>query len=106
MLLSRLGHRLCQDVANVLIGLDSVVQGHAGDCFSHWRRPTGLLETWVEHLLLLQKELLLLLLEHSLLENLLELQLDLFRELLALVLADGRAVLVEVTFAIQFTIVL
>ena len=77
--LSRLRNGLRQDVANVLIGLHSVVQGHTSDGFCHRCRPAALLETWVEHLLLLQEELLLLLLEHSLLEDLLELQLDLFR---------------------------
>lgn len=84
MLLPRLGDRLRQDVAYVLVRLHSVVQGHAGDRLGHWRRSAWLLEAWVQHLLLLEEELLLLLLEHSLLENLLELQLDLFWQLLAL----------------------
>lgn len=73
VLLPRLGNRLGQDVADVLVGLHAVVQGHAGDCLRHWCGSAGLLEAWVQHLLLLQKELLLLLLEHALLEHLLEL---------------------------------
>ena len=43
--LSRLRNGLRQDVANVLIGLHSVVQGHASDGFSHRCRPAALLET-------------------------------------------------------------
>ena len=51
-----LGDGLCEDVADVLVGLDSI--GHA--------RHLGLTKTLgISHLLLLEEELLLLLLEHS-----------------------------------------
>ena len=51
-----LGDGLCEDITDVLVGLNSI--GHA--------RHLGLTEALgVSHLLLLEEELLLLLLEHS-----------------------------------------
>lgn len=103
MPLSCLGDGLGQDVANVLVGLDAVVQGHAGDGLGDWCRPASLRQAWIKHLLLLQKELLLLLLEHSLLQYLLELQLDL-RGKLALVVRNRLTIFVEVAFTVHLAV--
>ena len=80
----RLAHALGQDVADVLVRLNPLVHRNL------WR-VILLLELLVLHLLLLEQELLLLLLlHHSLLEYLLELQLDLLWKWL-----DWVAILVE-----------
>ena len=58
-------------------------------------------------MLLLEQKLLLLLLEHSFLEYLMELELYLLWQLLALTLgSDRHAIFVEVAFAVEFAVVL
>ena len=75
-----LGHRLRQDVADVLVRLDAVVERHTGDRFGYGCPSSRFLDaSGIQHLLLLKQELLLLLLEHSFLEHLMQLELYLFR---------------------------
>ena len=103
VLLPGLGDRLGQYVANVLVRLHSVVECHASDCLCELRLALGL-DVGIQHLLLLQEELLLLLLKHPLLEHLLELDLYFLWELLSLILIDWRPVLIEVAFSIRLAI--
>ena len=103
VLLPGLGDRLGQYVADVLVRLHSIVERHASDCLSKLRLALGL-EVGIQHLLLLQKELLLLLLKHPLLEYLLKLDLYFLWELLALILIDWCSVLIEGAFLIHLSI--
>lgn len=65
MLLFRFCNRFGQDITDVLVRLNAIIESHACDSIGHGRRSTS--STRVQHLLLLHEELLLLLLEHSLL---------------------------------------
>jgi hypothetical protein len=94
--LLRLAHRLGEDVANVLVRLNAVTHArHLG--------LTKVLSLSIGHLLLLEEEILLLLLEHPLLENLLQLNLYLLWEVLLL---NQFSILVIICLLSHFTLIL